>query len=268
MKRRSHILALATIGLLAAGGCSGTAEPADPGADAGGDTGGDANSFVAPTIAAGLYNTDEDAPPDEAAALAVWEDGEQLRGRLAVGGDRGFAVEFGDVATLTPLDGACASCPNQTWDLVVEDVGDRGVRLTVAASDLGPGFNGLIMVPHDGFKPEIAPLPGADVWIGKVVALSGEFAEQPIVDSRCELSVGTATSTITSFSCRDVATSSPWIEEVATSWESDANGATFETVGARFEGSFEGGEDFQTFVGRVVVEGEVAGVFDLAKLTP
>lgn len=253
------MLAVATV--LAA--CS---SPDDSGPDDGTDGGTDAGAPLDANGAAillepGVYN----GPTQSAeTALAVWSD-EQRVGRLFAGDGLGFDVSFpaGEGALLTPLDGVCEMCGDGPWVVDIERlIGEAGwqYRLTVVDDAVGAGFDSLIMVPSDGFKPEFAPAQEFDVWVGDFFALAPAVSPA-VLQSQCELSVNRASGAIESFSCQN--DDSTWSSEVADSWDGQGG---FETEAARFVGEFGGDPSFETFEGQVLVGDDIVGAFEAVKL--
>lgn len=214
---------------------------------------------AAPDVAEGLY-----ADSEAEASLAVWGQDGDLGGTLILAGARGFSVNMGDVVTPAPLAGACDGCPDASWTLDVTRVG-TSLSIAVAAHDGdGPGFGSLIMVPHDGFKPEFSPGPGVAVWTGRVVAASAEVSAAPVLDQNCEISVDLADDTIASFGCFGIDTESGWTAEIQDSWSIDETSVSFETSAARFDGGVSG----DVLSGRVLLGDAAVGAFEFLKLTP
>ncbi len=215
---------------------------------------------LATPIEAGLYEGSATGS-DDSASLAVWIDDDSPHGTLALGESKAFRfTRVDDVLMLVPLAGGCPGCTDSSWALHVV-AQDQQLVFSVAASTVSPGFDGLIMVPHDGFKPEFSPAPGIELWTGVIVAASAAIPDAPVLDRDCELSTSLETSEIVAFDCLDLPTDSPWTAEVADSWHVDDPAASFETSGARFVGETVG----DRLRGRVLVDELVVGVFEFVR---
>ena len=207
-------------------------------------------------LSAGLYeDTDLDA------SLALWISGEAVDGVLAATDDEAFALTVvGGAATLSPLVGACAGCPDATWDIDIV-AQDGALTLTVVS---GPsiGFTSWRMVPHDGFKPEFKAASGSEVWTGRVVAASADL--DPVMLARaCEISRNLDTGSITSLSCLGVDTDAGWTAERADSWMADGDAVSFETTsGVQYRGEVVD----DTFTGEVAVGDTTIGRFHFTRL--
>jgi hypothetical protein len=290
-----HRILVVTL-MAAFAGCSTPAKTPPPG-DAGGadaashddrgrDLGDDApiGTQRLPEIDDGIYAgwATDNAARD--ATMGLWSETSVRAGRLVLDGTDAFSLHLSDARrTLSVIDAACEGCAVGTeWQLdITRDDGD--IRLTVVGADDEPlpGFTGLVMVPHDGFKPEQAPDPDSRVWAGPVLAVSPVIENAPALDANCELSVSRETDEITFFGCRGVDLESPWTAIVSDSWREDADGASFvvdsESVRLGYRGHFVETEQATFLKGSILRLGpggepsddsEVIGAFSFELISP
>lgn len=209
------------------------------------------------------------------ASLGVWRDAETARGTLVAGVDTPFAIEFHETgADLSFVSAFCGDCTDSSrWEVDAVRVGSE-VRLSVRDADRGTlGFSDGVFVPHDGFKPEIAPVEDSVVWVGRVFAVDAARAEDGAVNSRCELSVAVDEPRDVHFGCNSLESDSAWVRVEPDSWVEDARGASFSTLASRvYEGTFTPGDQGRVFEGRIRAPGEgsapdtVVGLFRFEEL--
>lgn len=159
-------------------------------------------SLVVPS---GLYDGTADQGEDSAlASLGIWgsEEGETY-GRLLLDGvaqqTQAYSVAIeGDRATFTPVPEACVGCLDDVWAGTITMDG-RTLRVVpdLAADVAGGGGIGLILQPHDGFKPELNPID-ATVYAGAFAAVDPRFSP-PAISANCQVAI--TDTGLESFSC-------------------------------------------------------------------
>lgn len=208
---------LALVTLLAA--CS-----APPSSDAGGDTDAFTPSSVEPfsKVDDGLYTaTNADLH------MGLWNGEDEVQGRLVYQGTDAYTLVINEnEQVMSAIDGACPGCASTDWLVAMAQGRDGEIDLHIIdpagpSRDTDPGFADVLMVPHDGFKPERSPAPDVDVWAGAVIAVEPSFDDAPALDTDCELTVQKSDQQITSLGCLSVGADSPWVSVRADSWSED-----------------------------------------------
>lgn len=244
MKRIPFILALA-LATSACGPEPGSKSSRTTGDTAGSNNDGNTNAGSVVAVDEGLYIGSPADEPGVKVTLSVWSTEDSSTGNIVVDGVDAYRLDFGDSPQLSALDGACFDCPTNVWDVELRQTAD-GLRIAVLTDDAGPGFRGVDMVPHDGFKPENAPAPGGVDWVGGVVAVAPEVTSHPVLDSNCGIYIDAEQ--LVSMWCESATAQSPWVAAVASSWTAEGDRRTWivESDGRR-----------HGFIGTVARSGEV-----------
>lgn len=191
------------------------------------------------------------------ATLGLWASDLEREGRLVLDRTDSFSIILaGDRQTLSVIDASCQGCTSDTsWDLNVGRDGSILQFVVVPGEKALPGFDGFVMVPHDGFKPERFPEPSLALWSGPVLAVVPEVDGASAFDASCELGVDAEEERLEFFSCYDTRGDSPWVNQVMDSWVNDGGSASFavDAAGVRlgYVGTIDRTPGFPTFRGEI-----------------